>query len=361
MAPSTIIELIATLAFTAYFPLITFSFFKFRLARKQEQLELLEEKIRLTGEYNNFSFKESIEKEFPVSDYLLPLLFITLVTFLGMYLAFLGWNLFEKIDTVRSVLWSGSQFWESDPEIATEKRNVAVVAYAVLGSFISSAQYVYRRYATVDLTPGNFFSVGIRMMLSAIVALMLSHLFAGQADADTIIGGEMLLAIAFLTGVFPDRGFRLLMEKVKLFSNDGNSSAKNFSLESIEGMSQLHRIRLGELGIDNVQNLAQYDFPLLIIKTPFPMRTLLDWAAQAKLIMEFQDSYSQLHAAGIRSVLDFWDACKDNPERVKEISELTGINVLTLEINFKNISKDNSVILLKHFREHGDHIKLGKD
>lgn len=316
---------------------------------------MLEKKIKLTDEYGSFSFRDSIEKEFPVSDYVLPLLFVTVITFLGMYLAFLGWIMYENTGTIRNILWSGSLFWESDPALLDEKRNVAVVAYAIFGSFISSAQYVYRRYATVDLTPGNFFSVGIRMMLSAIVALMLSHLMGREAVG---LGGEMVLVVAFLTGIFPEKGFKLLLDKVKVFPTNGKHASTNFGLECIEGMSQLHRIRLGELGIDNVQNLAQYDFLLLIIKTPFPMRTLLDWIAQAKLIMEFQENYKSLHAAGIRTVLDFWDACKDHPERIQMIADVSGIDSLTIEVNFQNISRDNSVMLLKHFREHSDHIKM---
>ena len=362
MAPSTYVEILATIVLTAFFPLITISFFKFRLARKQEQLEMLEDRIRLTDKTEGINFKESIEKEFPASDYVLPLIFASTITFLGMYLAFLGWSMYdekETNETVRSVLWSGSLFWESHPKLIDEKRNVAVVAFAVLGAFISAAQYIYRRYSTIDLTPGNFYSIGIRMMLSAIVALMLSHILS--ADASSVMSGDSILAIAFLTGVFPDKGFRLLMERVKVFSAKGEYSAKNFSLECIEGMSQMHRIRLGELGIDNVQNLAQYDFLLLIVKTPFPIRTLLDWVSQAKLIMEFQENYSLLYKAGIRTVLDFWDACDSQPERIKQIGEVSGINPLTLEINFKNISKDNSVAVLRHLREHADHVRLKVD
>lgn len=359
MALSTYIEILATLALTAFFPLITISFFKFRLVQKQEQLDMLERRINLADRGEGNSFKDRIKKEFPASDYILPLLFVTVIVFMGMFLAFLGWMMYGMENAqglVRTVLWSGELFWESSPALMEEKRNVSVVAYATIGSYVSSVQYIFRRYATIDLTPGNFYAIGIRIVLSAFVALLLSHMLTG---GDTpVVGGNTLLAIAFLTGVFPDKGFRLLINRGKIFPKSSRADAKNYELESIEGMSQMHRMRLGELGIDNVQNLAQYDFLLLIIKTPFPMRTLLDWVAQAKLIMEFQEQYTLLHKSGIRTILDYWDACANDPNRTKEIAEVSGINELTLRINFENISKDNSVAILRHLREHTDQVRL---
>ncbi|MFY0598440.1 MAG: hypothetical protein JXR03_02135 [Cyclobacteriaceae bacterium] len=359
MAPSTYVEILAAIALTSFFPLITISFFKFRLVQKQEQLEMLESRIDFLGKNEGRRFKDQIDKEFPSADYILPLIFVSAIVFIGMFLALLGWIMFDEEatgDQIRTVLWSGSLFWESQPEILEEKRNISVVAYAILGSYISAAQYIYRRYATIDLTPGNFYSISIRMVLSASVALMLSHLLA--SDADSLLGGEVLLAVAFLTGIFPDKGFKLLLDKVKIFPKADKEDAKNFSLESIEGLSQMHRIRLEELGIDNVQNLAQYDFLLLIIKTPFPMRILLDWVAQSKLIMEFQEDFYKLDKAGIRTILDFWDACQQSENRIDEIAEVSGVNSLSLHINFQNISKDNSVAVLKRFREHADHVYL---
>ena len=359
MTLSTYVEMITAIALTSFFPLITISFFKFRLVQKQEQLEMLESRISLLEKREGHSFKDRIKKEFPSSDYILPLVFVSVIVFIGMFLAFLGWMMYDEENVeglIRTVLWSGDLFWESSPSLSEEKRNVAVVAFAIIGSYVSGVQYIYRRYATIDLTPGNFYSIAIRMLLSAFVALILSYILMGKGEP--IIGGDTLLAIAFLTGIFPDRGFRLLLERIKLFSKSSDEEAKNYELDVIEGISQMHRIRLGELGIDNVQNLAQYDFLMLIIKTPFPMRTLLDWVAQAKLIVEFQDHSKQLQLAGIRTVLDFWDACHQSPERAKQIAELTGVPQLAVEINYQNIIKDNSVQVLRHLREHADHVQI---
>ncbi|MDW3190903.1 MAG: hypothetical protein R8G66_00975 [Cytophagales bacterium] len=347
---ATLLEWIGTIALASYFPVITFSFFKFRLARKQEELLILGERLQEASEQGGFDFKKNLNKEFAPGDYVLPLVFVTVITFLGMFLLLMGWTLYDPDSEghVRSILWSGSAFWEMEPEIAEEKRGLAVVAFALLGSFLTAAQYIYRRYATVDLTPSNFFSVGIRMILSMVIALMISYLLSAELLS---VSGETILILAFLTGVFPERGFKLLLSKVKQFQLRGDETAKNYSLDMIEGMNEMHKIRLNEVGVDNVQNLAQFDFLILVIKTPFPIRLLQDWVAQAKLIMEFQDDYKSLQKAGIRTILDFWDACEGKNARIKEIAAVTGVNELSIEVNFQNTIKDRSVALIKHFRD----------
>lgn len=353
---STIIELFATVALSAYFPVITFSFFKFRLARKKEELQLLGERLNEATANPDFDFEKKFQKEFSPGDYILPLVFVTAITLMGIFLLLMGWILYapDADGIVRSILWSGSAFWENFPDLEDEKRAVAVVAFAVLGSFLSSAQYIYRRYATVDLTPTNFFSVGIRMILSMVISLMISY---AMHDKALSASGEMILVVAFLTGIFPEKGFRVLIKRVKILRMTDERAAKNYSLDSIEGMNLMHKMRLNEVGVDNVQNLAQFDFLLLIVKTPFPTRLLLDWVAQSKLIMEFQHEYKALHQSGIRTILDFWDACYGQPDRIKKIAELTGIKELAIEINLENISQDQSVALLRHFRQFSGYMK----
>jgi hypothetical protein len=57
----------------------------------------------------------------------------------------------------------------------------------------------------------------------------------------------------------------------------------------IEGINVFHKVRLGEVGIDNVQNLAEANVIGLLLKTPFNPSQLIDWIAQAKLYLYFKD------------------------------------------------------------------------
>ncbi|MEO9804871.1 MAG: hypothetical protein ABJF04_16565 [Reichenbachiella sp.] len=340
------LEICATIVLSGYFPILTYSFFKYRLIKKKEELTMLIERLKLTGNIDKESLQDRISKEFAPGDYLLPLSFLTALTFLGMFMLFLSWAIYGLKGGYSSVLFSGSEFWTETTELQTEKRSLAVIAFAIMGGYVSAAQYVYRRFSTIDLTPGSFFSVSLRIVFATLISLMLMFVFSGT----TVVDSNIILVLAFLTGVFPDSGLRLLMEKISIFSSKMDDQNVNYSLGKIEGISEMHKIRLNEIGIDNVQNLAQFNFFMLIIKTPFAVRTLLDWMAQAKLLIEFQNQTEELQKVGVRNVLDYLDALDGHSERFKEISEITGINELALKVNFENIQNDQSVTLLMHFR-----------
>lgn len=347
-----ILEGIATLALSSYFVILTFSFFKFRLEQKKEELHTLTEQLDLGS--ISLDVHKSFDKEFSRIDYLLPVTFVTILTFLGLFLLLLSPILYDIIEgtVVKSALWSGSDFW-NDPVYGQEKRSIAIVAWALLGGYLNGAQYIYRRFATVDLTPGNFYSLGIRMVLATVVSLMLSYVLPD----DGAFSPNLILILAFLTGMFPERGLKVLMSRVeKFFPAKGSAEAENIPLEAIEGISYFHKLRLTEVGIDNVQNLANYDFLLLVIKTPFPIRILLDWVSQAKLMTEFREDTASLHKAGIRSALDLLDALKANPGRIDEVARLTGLEKLLLEINLKNLEKDRSLWLIGKFREQMEYV-----
>lgn len=365
-----IFELITVLVLSSYYPILTYSFFRFRLTRKQEELELLLERVKLL-DHQPLAVKDRLSKEFTSRDYVLPMLFVTFITMVGMVMLLASWMIYglsdaESADSYRSILFAGSSFWEDAVEFRVEKRNVAVVAFSIMGSFIGGTQYIYRRFSTIDLTPGNFFSVGIRMISSVFISLLIAYL---TKDAG-LSNGNHILAIAFLVGIFPERGMTMLLRKVSLFPKP-EFEFKNKPVEVVEGISELHKLRLAEVGIDNVQNLAHFNFFLLIIKTPFPVRMLLDWVAQAKLVVEFQQEFEALQKAGIRNVLDYLDALLEleslkaqglpisKSSRLEEIAQVTGISKLALEINYQNLKDDQSVKLLLHFRANLEHLTIG--
>ncbi|WP_420387140.1 hypothetical protein [Roseivirga sp.] len=351
------LELLTTILLSSYFLIITFSFFKFRLVRKQEELNSILGNLNLAN--SKTALNKHLAKEFSKNDYILPVVFVTIISSLGIFLLLLGWMLYDydASEPIKSMLWSGSDFW-ADPVYGREKKSLAIVAWAIVGGFMNGAQYIYRRYTTVDLTPSNFFSVGIRMVVAATISLMISYVLG--MDALNQSGSNTILVIAFLTGMFPERGMRFLLDKTKqLLPGEHKAEASNLPLEAIEGISYFHRLRLNEVGIDNVQNLAHYNFLLLIIKTPFPMRILLDWVAQAKLQIEFHEEVGKLHKVGIRSALDLTEAVDGDISKLDRIAQASGIEPLSLEINYNNISKDKSVWLLDQFKTHLEEVRFG--
>ena len=97
---------------------------------------------------------------------------------------------------------------------------------------------------------------------------------------------------------------------------------------------------------------------MLIIKTPFPARILVDWISQAKLLLEFSYHTVKLHKTGIRSGLDFVEAIEDNEDRLSQIAQITGLEPLMLEINLKNLQQDKSLWLLGHFKNNLEQVTL---
>lgn len=354
MSLSFALQLLATLALSSYFSILTFTFFKFRLERKKEELNILTTGLNL--EDITMGVSQRFDKEFARKDYLLPVIFVTVLTFLGLFLLILSPILYDTPagEPIKSALWSGSSFWEAS-KFETEKRSIAIVAWALLGGFINGAQYIYRRFATIDLTPGNFYSVGIRMTLATVLSILLSYFIS----VENGLPEYMILVVAFLTGMFPERGYKVLTSKVSaIFPSKDQHEAVNMPLQAIEGISYFHQLRLKEVGIDNVQNLANFDFLLLPIKTPFPLRILVDWVSQAKLIVEFREQSVDLQKAGIRSALDYLETFNGHEERFQQVAEATGIAAIKLEINYKNLQNDRSLALLGQLKEGLFHLKM---
>ena len=356
MSAAQILEAVATVVLSSFFVVITFSFFKYRLVRKQEELNSLLADLKLST--HSKKLNTHLATEFSKGDYILPLAFVTIVSFLGIFLLLLGWSLYdpEPNGFIKSMIWSGSDFW-NDPIYGNEKKSLSIVAWALFGSFLSGAQYIYRRFSTIDLTPGNFFSTGIRMIMAPVIALMTAYVIGWEEPA--IDNENLIIVISFLIGLFPERGLKTLIDKTgHIFPFSKSKEADNIPLEAIEGVSYMHRLRLNELGIDNVQNLSQYNFLLLIVKTPFPVRILLDWVSQAKLMMEFHNHCDALAKAGIRSALDFVDAVSTHEDAIQRISKLKEIEPLVLEINLKNLEEDKSLQLLEHFKTNIEQVKI---
>jgi len=117
----------------------------------------------------------------------------------------------------------------------------------------------------------------------------------------------------------------------------------------IEGMNRHHEVRLGEVGIDNAQNLAEADLVELILKTPFGPAQLLDWIAQAHLYVYVKDEIQLLRRYGIRTALDLYEVAADGA-RLTAIATDAGLDPLALSIVARRIGNDPRVGQLVEFR-----------
>ena len=235
-----------------------------------------------------------------------------------------------------------------------QKGSRLVFAMAFLGAYLSGLQHIYRRYSANDLSPTLYYGLAMRIMLAAIVSVILYNAYSALAGDSTSSGGitaNIWPALAFMIGIFPQRGLRWLSDKNPMMAQAGDASVRPAPLEMIEGIEAHDVLRLEELGIDNCYDLATADFVPVLLKTPYSARELIDWILQAKLCVYFGDSVKELRRLGIRTILDLEalspeematlpldtsvtttvlgrarDSVKANPElnRLREVGQLIG-------------------------------------
>ena len=110
----------------------------------------------------------------------------------------------------------------------------------------------------------------------------------------------------------------------------------------IEGISVFHKIRLGEVGIDNAQNLASANQIELLIRTPFKSRQLIDWIGQSKPYVCFKSDVDKLREVGVRSIIDF-KIIGGIEGKLREVAQHTQISELRLTSVYQ-IIKDDPVV-----------------
>jgi hypothetical protein len=318
-APGHWMEGPAVAIMMVFMPLTAVSYLHFRLPKKQDEYRAVKKALHTDSE-NSEVFSVIFDQEDSSADYLLPIFYVSFFSMLGFYILFTNhalvlFNGMEWITQAVSVELrqgnTGDVKLLDFSESSGYRRGVVAIGTAFLGSYIWSIQYIFRRMMTLDLPPGAYYSVGERMVYSAFLAVVIQHFIINSGGKDMGMLDRQIIAISFLVGIFPERALSWMKESLgSIFSNKSNA-ANPLPLEMLERISGFHKARLLDLGIDNVQNLAQASLMELIVKTPFRPRVLIDWMAQARLCLEFKDKVGKIREAGIRTILDLQEIADD--------------------------------------------------
>lgn len=336
--PDIIMKLCGIVVLALFIPLSALSFYLYRLPKKEKEYNKIKEVLGLKETEASLQIP-TVKDEYTAIDYALPIVFATILCLLGSTALLLGMEL--EIANTTSLIFSGINFdSETNTVIAYQQQSLLVMSMSFIGAYIWSAQNIFRRLVTIDLPPGAYYNVGIRIIFSVLVALMLHHFLAAIPGKDYT--EDLLPVMAFLTGMFPERAIHYLKEKIPIFSDSVKGKADALPLEMIEGINTLHKIRLAEVGIDNAQNLAVANLVELIVRTPFRTKQLIDWIAQAKLYISFTNHLDKLREFGIRNIFDL-KINGDIEGRLHEIAESTSIPELHLTLVYQTI-KDNPTV-----------------
>ena len=273
----------------AFPPFVAVSYFRQRRDRRLARLGEILHRLGADGEGATLGHDSFDRRAF-----VLPVIFVTVLSALGFVHLFFG-NEILGDGVERNLLLAGTAPLDGlEASAAAERLGLLVVVIAFASAFLWSCHNLFRRLIAGDLRPGTFYGAGLRMCFAPLLALVIAWLPAvGDYGRDT------LPAIAFLIGLFPKRALHWLKEKVGLFTR-GADEAAELPLGAIEGMTAFDRMRFAELGIDNAQGLAESTLVDLLIATPYPWPRLIDWMAQARLLLVAKDDTPALRQAGIR-------------------------------------------------------------
>lgn len=356
-----ILGVLGVIILASFIPATAYSFFTSRLIKKESEFkEMLHQLGYSDGK--GPAYLPSLQSEYEHRDYYLPVGFATIITIICAITLNFGTQMFHHPE-LNLILHGPSIAFIEDlqPGEKDSLFTVMIIAFAFTGSYIWSIQYLFRRLATVDLTPGAYYGVGVRIIFSIFVALMLYYFLTGGNISNTIdpssnsstasvfASPSMLALYAFVAGMFPQRALQYLKDKITFTRTNSKLKADSLPLEMIEGIGLFERTRFLEVGIDNAQNLAQSNFIEMIIRTPFNPREIIDWIGQARLYLAFKGDIQLLRSVGIRTIFDLkviaGTDCEENLQRIAKLSN--GIPLEKLQIICKIIEQDDDIVELQ--------------
>lgn len=339
--------------FTLFMPVTAVSFFSFRLKKKESEFGEILNKLNLQKKDVLF-LVPAVEDEFSRWDYVIPVLFVTVICFLGSYLVMFGSE--EGFARVHGFILGGSlvpgdgEAMDKNRIFLYQQKSLAIGVWAFMGAFIWSMQSILRRLITIDVPPGVYYGIGVRMIFASFLALAIYHLLANAYDLvvpgnEVGTGGEnpnLWPALGFVIGMFPQRWLLFLVENIEKIYRRTPLRRDALPLQMIEGITSHHQVRLNEIGIDNSQNLAKSHFIELLLRTPFKSYQIIDWMSVAFLHIYFHDDLKKVQGAGIRDIFAL-RKLGSSEQDIAQLSQATGIDASKIAFVCKSVDDDPAV------------------
>lgn len=282
---------VAAFVLYLFLPLSALTYYTSRRPRRVIETERVLSLLKIDPAYRKAYDTERL------NDYFWAVVYVSAVACLGLAVLFFSHEI--GLAELPRVQLDGAQFPEQGSRL--------VLGMAFLGAYLWGVQHIFRRYAMNDLVPGVYYGLATRMIVAGATALVIYNAFsalAGDVDGSGGITANIWPSVAFVIGMFPQRGLRWLTERVPMLSSDKEDTVRNAPLEMIEGIEAHDVLRLGELGIDSCYDLATQDFVPLVLKTPYSARQVIDFILQAKACVYFGDAVKDLRRHGVRTLLD---------------------------------------------------------
>lgn len=195
---------------------------------------------------------------------------------------------------------------DEGPLIAALTPGRTALGFAFLGAYLFALNMIFRRYIRGDLTPKAYNHIIVRILTTLILVWVISVLPGLDAPESWL-----LVAVAFLVGIFPESGLALIQDavrNVRFLANVFPSLREKHPVTDLDGINLYDRVRLLEEGIESIDNLVHINPIELMVRTRMPTARLVDLVDQALLYLHVrgvrengvhQDHLRRLHAYGI--------------------------------------------------------------
>ena len=221
---------------------------------------------------------------------------------------------------------------------------VSSLTLGFLGIYFFAVNMVFRRYVRADLTPKTYANITVRMLVTFVLVWTINIL--PEFSSSSLLESG-LLPLAFIIGVFPEDGFRMIRDSarnvIKRISTDRKDNDEKYPLTDLEGLNKYDQARLLEEGIENIENLAHHNLVELLAYTRIPTERLIDMFDQAILYLHlglFDEDETDNQKAG-----SGWDLL----QTLKSVGVRTATDLIKLmevpeAANFSKVVNDEPTI-----------------
>lgn len=279
----------------------------------------------------SFQFQERSVSRVGGVRYVLPLAFLTVLNIFMSMLLLDGSNWTTTgIDGGTYYLLCGGQCADPGGNLnAYQTQTIIVAAFAFLGWMVWTFTAIFDRATSMQLFPSTFNRLVIRLAVAVLVAIVMRHLVAGDATI-TVLGP--LPVLAFVIGMFPERGLSFIAQKFEAVLR-APAHSEDFPLDLIEGISPGLAFRMRELSVDSAADLAHANPIAVFEAAALPLSEIVDWIGQAQLLVLVKAArFQALQAVGFRTIFDIVRLLKhgDGSATLQQVCNLPGPNGITL-------------------------------
>lgn len=253
--------------------------------------------------------------------------------------------------------------------------DAAPVLVALLSIYLFNMQHILRRLYLTDLNAHVFWGSFYRCLLVIGLSLVLAFPYPSQEGAKRLVN-DIGYATFFAIGFLATDILLMILDRAQKTLSFRRSSAPEAPLALIRGINLWNEYRLGEEGIENVQQLASCDVIELAVKTHYPLKTLIDWVDQATLLHSL-GTVAQVEIlrekALITSAIDFAWMAPENDEdgsttSADKVAEVLGLTPELVRDRMNSLFEDANLQFLWYlwqsrpeFRRHGTHVNKEPD